>query len=447
MSDGSTARRVGGHWRGAAAASLALLLVGSSTASAIEPPQLHGYLEEGFATGVERNGEVMFHRQTVSNKLTGDFSERFSYRVESDVWIDSADYLDKVDFRLRLREGFLKIAFDSFDIRVGRIQFAWGEADGVIVSDQVSPFDFTNFIVPPFDAIRMGVDAVSLDYYFDWGDDLQVLWIARFQSPDFPPPQSPWSFTDEDELAARGLSLGPTDDPAVTFGNSEYGIRYSGHPAWMDWSVGYLHSIDDRPAPKIIGGTVIPTHREFDLLMAAFTAPVGEVLIRFDSVLELDRLLSTAPTTDPPSPESLSTADAGFVARQDVSRTLLGLDMKPKIPGWEQPDASLQYVHEEVLDPHAALAEAEHADYLSVLLRAAYFNETLKPWIFYIHNVRGADSWLQLRIDYEPFDNWRFSLEYDRFHGHAFDPDTDTGGIYGRFADNDLVQFTIRRSY
>jgi hypothetical protein len=72
-------------------------------------------------------------------------------------------------------------------------------------------------------------------------------------------------------------------------------------------------------------------------------------------------------------------------------------------------------------------------------------NETVKPWILLIGNLEGDDAWLQAKIDYEPFDNWRFTLEANLFWGHAYDG--HNGGIYGSFDDNDLIGAAVRWSF
>ncbi len=408
-----------------------------SPATPAHGTELKGYIEESIARQLGGDEDIFYHRQTISMKASGDMSKRVKLRVEVDVWRDDADFQEGGEYHSRIREAYARIRFKDFDIRVGRLQLAWGEADGTIVSDQVSPFDFTNFIVPTFDAIRLGVDGATFDYYFANGDDLQLIWLAQFTSPDFPEQASPWSFFDSPVPVAR------PDKPTATMSHSEFGVRYSGHPIWADWSVGYLHSVDDRPAPRVQGPLLQPTHDHFELFTANIAAPVGDYLIRFDTAYELGRFLST----DFMDPAAFDTAADGFVVRQDVSRTLLAVDMKPDIEWWHQADASFQYVHEQVIDPHGALNQAREDDFLSVLLQAAYLNDTIKPWLFTMVNVRGADWWVQAKIDYEPWDNWRFSLEYDRFSGHAFDRATNSGGLFGGFADNDMMMGTVRRSF
>ncbi len=426
-------------WRVAAASLLCALFLAPRAAQG--QVDFRGYVEEAIGVRVGVKDDVIYHRQTLNTKFSGELRDDIKWWVSTDTWHDSPDFLPDDEFRFRVREAYAKMEFDAFDLRVGRVQIAWGEADGAIISDQISPFDFTNFIIPPFDAIRLGVDGVFLDYYFDNGDDLQVLWISHFQEPDFPDTRSPWAFIDFDEFAQAGISLASSEKPADTLKNSEGGIRYSGHPLWADWSIGYFHSWDDRPAPRILAGALTPTYEQFELFSANIAYPVKDYLIRMDSAYELGRFLSTDPV------RAFETAADGFVSRHDVWKTMLAVDLKPDFEWWHQADATIQYVREQVVDPRPGLNQAVTTNLFSVLLRAAYLNETVKPWVFWIWDARGSNSWMQLKVDYEPIDQWRFSLEYDRFTGHTFDLDTNSGGLFGSFADNDMMQATLRRSF
>ncbi len=423
-------------------AAWAALAAGTLLAAApARAAQFYGYLQESIAVRTGP-GDVIYHRQTLNAKVEADVSSDVSLRLEADLWRDDADFQEEGSLvRARIREGYAKLRLGNADLRLGRVQIAWGEADGVIVSDQVSPFDIENFIVAGFDQIRLGVDGAFLDYYFDSGNELQLLWIGRFQPYDLPERGSPWSFVDEEALAAQGLTLVRASTPSGGLENSEFGIRFSGHPVVADWAIGYLRSWDDRPSLRIRPPLVVPTYNRFDLFTGNVVWPVADVLLKLDTAYERGRFLPT----DPTNPSALPTAAAGFVAKQDVWRTLIGLDAKPRIPGWEEPNASFQFVHEEVIDPRPGLRGPKHTDLVSVLLMASYRNETIKPWLFAIANVRDADMWIQAKIDYEPFDHWRFSIEYDFFDGRPFNG--SSGGTFGQFSNNDLVQTTIRYSY
>ncbi|MFQ5352080.1 MAG: DUF1302 family protein, partial [Candidatus Binatia bacterium] len=391
---------------------------------------------------------VLFHRQLINLKFQERSSRRYQLRAEVDLWRDDADFQESGDrFRARLREGYVKISFRDADLRIGRMQIAWGEADGVIVSDQVSPFDLENFIVPPFDEIRLGVDAVKLDYYFEGGSILELAWISHFTSPDFPEDGSPWTFVDDTDLAAFGpiaLTLTDVKKPAKTFANSEVALRLRGFGTKADWQIGYLWAWDDRPALRVrlSDGLVEPTHERFHLVVAGLTAPLGPVLITGDTALEIDRRLSILPG---PNDDPAAFVAAEFVSKENVWRSVVAVDFKPEVPGWEQANATLQLVHERVLAPSAPLAEDQKTYLASARLTAAYLNETIKPSILAIASLEGDSTWVQAKCDWEPIDNWRLTMEYDLFDGHTFDG--SNGGIFGRFANNDVVFARVRYSF
>jgi len=440
--------------RGPLAAACALLVLAAPVRARAAPPvKFNGYLQESFSLGTNE-GDVLFHRQTFNGKLEAEITKWLLMRVEGDLWYDSPDFI-KNNARSRLREGYFRIRLPKADLRLGRVEIAWGEADGVIISDLVSPFDIENFITPGFDEIRKGVDGAFLDYYLPKDVSLQLLWISHFEPPDFPNPESPWYPIDLDllENPVFNVDLQPFTRPPNTFRNQEYGLRLTGHPTVADWAIGYLHSWDPRPTLRIRPSaqpgtfTATPTHDQYELFTANVAVPTHLVLVRADVAYEHGRFLQLAPgdNPDPTDPQIIDALQHEFVADHDVVRGLLGLDFKPNIRWWSQADASFQYVHEEVIDPAPLLFVADSTDLLSVLLRAAYRNETIKPLIFAIVNTRGADTWLQAKVDFEEWDNWRFSLEYDWFDGHAFDG--DNGGIYGMFDDNDMVKATVRFSF
>ena len=64
----------------------------------------------------------------------------------------------------------------------------------------------------------------------------------------------------------------------------------------------------------------------------------------------LDRVLQFADEKVPPPAGAEVAADDGFVDQLDMFRTLLAGDFKPRVPGWSQPDASIQLNYEKVIE-------------------------------------------------------------------------------------------------
>ncbi len=430
----------------AVAAAVAIVLLAATGSPAIE---FNGYFQAGAAVRMKGSPDaVIYNRQLANFKLEAEPYERTYLRFEADVWNDLPSFHDGSKVRSRLREGYLRYGFENLDLKIGRQQIAWGQADGIIVADQVSPFDLENFIVPKFDEIRLGVDALQLTYYFDSGRELELLYIAQFQSPDFPEDDSPWRFVTDDQLDAIAESLGVPVPPSIRIGGTdsppdgldhgEGGIRFKSYDRIADWAIGYLYSWDDRPYLYIdpAAGLATPTHERYHLITAHVVAPAGPALLKLESALELDRRLNAF---------NPGTANDGFASKENVWRTLIGADFKPQVPYWEQPDAGIQLIVDKVFSPESGLVTEEDAFLASLRLSAAYRNETIKPWILLIGGLRGESTWLQTRVDYEPVDNWRFTVEADLFFGHAYDG--DNGGIYGSFHANDFVGASVRWSF
>ena len=47
---------------------------------------------------------------------------------------------------------------DLLALSLGKQQVVWGKADGVFITDIVSPLNLTEFLLPDFDEIRTGGD-------------------------------------------------------------------------------------------------------------------------------------------------------------------------------------------------------------------------------------------------------------------------------------------------
>ncbi|MDZ7764431.1 MAG: DUF1302 family protein [Melioribacteraceae bacterium] len=100
-------------------------------------------------------------------------------------------YSDK-DLELGFRQAYLDMYFDSFDLRIGKQQIIWGKADGVFITDIVSPKDLREFLLPDFNEIRVGVTALKFDYYLG-NNTFELVWIPVFTPTQMPDQNSIWS--------------------------------------------------------------------------------------------------------------------------------------------------------------------------------------------------------------------------------------------------------------
>ncbi|MDB5956955.1 MAG: hypothetical protein JWP60_3563 [Ramlibacter sp.] len=88
-----------------------------------------------------------------------------------------------------LREGYINVRSGPVDLRVGQQIIAWGRADELNPTDNLSPRDFT-LLTPESDDQRLGTAAARLTYHF--GDyAMTAIWLPSFRSNVIPIPHTP----------------------------------------------------------------------------------------------------------------------------------------------------------------------------------------------------------------------------------------------------------------
>lgn len=146
-------------------------------------------------------------------KNIGFFANPFIYKYSY-----QDDYFD-------FRELYVDIYTEKLDLRIGKQQIVWGQADGVFITDIVSPLNLTEFLLWDFNEIRMGVNAVKAIYYPHPDHDIEVVWIPSFTPSLLPGEGSIWR-------PSMSFPIVPTFDYSnvlvnTNIENSEIFVRYS----------------------------------------------------------------------------------------------------------------------------------------------------------------------------------------------------------------------------
>jgi hypothetical protein len=159
-------------------------------------------------------------------KSTRPLSERVSFLAEG--WVALRGPLGDADAAGELREAFVDVRFGKLDLRVGRQIFAWGRADGVNPTDNLTGEDLT-LLAPDDDDRRLGTTAVRASYYF--GDvSVSGVWLPEFRGHRFPLPAPP-----PGQAFVREVREWPGDQWAVR-------VEQTGRA--VDWSVSYFDGRD-----------------------------------------------------------------------------------------------------------------------------------------------------------------------------------------------------------
>ncbi len=368
----------------------------------------------------------------LQNTFNLNFESRFDnsyFKVNPMIY---HDYSDSLTFRLR--EAYMDLYFESFDFRAGIQQIVWGKADGVFITDIVSPKDLFQFLLPEFDEIRIGVTGAKFDYYI--GDNtFEVVWLPVFTPTKFADPGSAWSvqptFPTEPTYDYSKLDVTPSLE------NSELFLKYSALTTYIDFEFMGGYMWDDDPTvftsfvPNGSGGMdllITPEHQRLSLAGGSFSTTLGPFVFRGEAAYYFGKYFNTI------TPQ----IDRGVI-QKDYIHYMVGLDFTL----WDITFSS-QFIqkaimdYEDVIKPNPFFKD-QYNNMMTFLARYSMLNETLDLELFTYYDFEYDDALVRPRILYDFSDSINLQFGVNIFTG--------TEGQFGQFNENDMVYGKIIYSF
>jgi len=168
------------------------------------------------------SGEAIYDPRAYNDWVDDDFSEKYHRTF------------------FRLKEAYVDLGFNDFDLRLGNQVLVWGKSDGMPITDVITPIDLSEFVIPEFEDQRLGIPAAKLSYYL--GDfTFEGVFIPWFYGNNIPDDGN-WKIRpdyDEFETATAigffeqgGVAIGgiriEEETPDNGWDDVEFGIRVSG---------------------------------------------------------------------------------------------------------------------------------------------------------------------------------------------------------------------------
>jgi hypothetical protein len=202
-------------------------------------------------------------------KSTRQVSSRVSFLIEG--WTALRGPAGNGDVAAELREAFVDLRFGQLDVRVGRQIIAWGRADGVNPTDNLTGEDLT-LLAPDDDDRRLGTTALRATYYVG-AVSFTGLWVPEFRGHRFPLPPAP------------GLTFA---DERPEWPDDQWALRVEQTGSAVDWSVSYFHGRDltpdlgvrAAPAPLDREAAISLSHHRVRVLGADMAANLGRIALR-----------------------------------------------------------------------------------------------------------------------------------------------------------------------
>ena len=280
---------------------------------------------------------------------------------------------------LQLREAYAYYSDDHWDLRAGRQIIVWGVADGLRLTDIISPMDYTEFLAQDYDDIRIPVGGLRLRYSREkWCLEAVAVPVSSF----FELPtddKNPWS-------------IGPipiADEPGKKLCNMEYGGRLSFFLSGIDFSLSALHTWNKQPI--ICNG--IGEYRRMTMLGADVSIPIGKFVVRGELAEYLD--------------EAQSATDVKETPRAASANALIGIDWYAG-NDWS---LSAQYAHK-----YVAWGDLRNTGLATFRISKELLHNTLALQSFAYIDVTNGGVYNRLSADYALNDQLHAIIGYDFFH-------------------------------
>jgi hypothetical protein len=335
------------------------------------------------------------------------------------------------ELELGLREAYMDMYFNNFDLRIGKQQIIWGKAEGVFITDVVAPKDLREFLLPDFDEIRLGITALKLNYYFG-NSTLEAVWTPVFTPTQMPDEGSIWR-------PEMNFPMAPEFDFSrsevnTSIENSEIYLRFSQMGSGFDYELvgGYFWFDDpalhitrefDPGSMQLTGITVAPEYHRVTMGGGSISMPVGPLLLRAEGAYYSGRYFQT---TNPMVP--------GGKLKKDNLHYMAGLDYNL----WGI-TLSAQFIQEYILDYEEGLQNDELDNTMTFLAKKDFLREKLWLELFSYIGINNEDALIRPKVTYNFADGFEVLGGANIFVGDK--------GRFGQYKDNDMLYVKFKYSF
>lgn len=374
----------------------AFTIVAASVAFAQESPfQFNGFVDTYHAVQTKHPHDFTTSRTRLRAELRVDYEN--AYLFTSLNGVHNSILEDRTG--VQLQEAYFNYQNDFLEIRAGRQIVVWGVADGLRVTDLISPVDYTEFMSSDYDDMRIAVDGFRLKYPGE-RVNAEIVYVPvprYFQMPLGE--DNPWR-PNLPEKAGLDFPEGPD----AKFKNGDFGTRVSFFLSNLDFSISTLHTHNQSPVsvvePVSIDSVVIHgIHETMTMIGGDMSMPIGEFVLRAEIAEYFGEALGYANSLD--------------YARKNTFNALGGID-------WYAGDNwtfMVQYLHKYIADYSHNLAAEKNSSEMTFRISKELLNNTLKLSLYGVFDIDNLGYYGRASGDYAVTDQVMISLGYDHFGG------------------------------
>lgn len=324
---------------------------------------------------------------------------------------------------LFLREAFMEYSNNKWTLKAGRQIVTWGVADGLQVTDIISPMDYTEFLAQDYDDIRIPVNAIRL-FYGGLNAKIEAIFVPVPELYRLPTEaDNPWCIPFNDANCFMNNNV-----PEKKIKNSEFGSRLSAYLNGFDFSVCALRTWNKMPVFVVRGISpenlllVESQYGRMTMLGGDLSVSAGKFVIRADVSCYLDALHSPRDFRD-------------FAVKCDDLLSLVGIDWYPG-RDWT---VMMQYCHTYIFG-NKQISDYHNSGMATVNISKALLRNSLKVAAFgRVDCANDGAFFTRFNADYLLTDDVAITLGYDWFRADS--------GMFVLYRDNSEVWAKMKYSF
>lgn len=325
--------------------------------------------------------------------------------------------------KIELREAFFQYTNKCLDIKAGKQIVIWGVADGLRITDIVSPMDYSEFLARDYDDIRIPVNAVKMKYVKpNYNFEFLFIPIPEFFIMALDN-KNPWSITSSYQTP---YEVRTDTKPEKTIKNCEAGGRFSFYMRGIDFSISALRTWNKMPVysytyyPDNSSMIIQPNYKRLTMLGSDISIPINKFVIRGEFAEYFNELQDVK--------------DNNYIKKSSTN-FLLGIDW---YPGYDW-NIMLQYYHKYINNYDKLITGDEHTSYGTVNITKKLIRNTLKLSTYAYIDIKNNAFFDRTYADYALTDQIHLTAGYDWFHGNK--------GMFSYYKNNSEYFFKAKYNF
>ncbi len=378
--------------------------------------QLNGFVDSYHALQLGSPYKVMSSRTRLRLEMRANYGEASLFSSVNLAY----NSLIKEQSGAFLREAYFDYAGKYLEVKAGRQIVTWGVADGLRITDLISPMDYTEFMANDYDDIRVPVNAINLKYPGEsFSAELVFVPVPEY----FVMPSgedNPWSMP-----VPEGVSMDLSGTPEKHIKNSEVGTRLRFFLENLDFSLTALRTFNKSPVtiadydPETKSVVIQGIYKPMYVLGGDFSIPVSEFVVRGEMAGYFG--------------EPIALNDSRRYRLRKTFNVLLGLD-------WYAGDNwtfMVQYMHKIIMDYRKELGMDQNTSMVTARISKEVLNNTLKLSVYGMYDIDNVSFYIRPAADYLLNDQITLSLGSDILGGRR--------GTFKTYEDN--TQIWVKGKY